>query len=116
VAKLMLAFLFMCFVIQFLGVMSYLIFGLAPVPRMHGQAQNDVKPGAGEAPLSDPSRHDDRREDERGIRTQQSDRQLRGTGLIEHADPQCAGGTVGGRGCGGGSESGPLAAELIPSR
>jgi hypothetical protein len=95
VSKLMLVFiLVVCFVVQFLGIMAYLIIGLAPVPRVRGQTQNDVKPGAGEAPLSGSSRHNDRQEDERGIRTQQLDRQLRGTGLLEHADPQCAGGTA----------------------
>jgi hypothetical protein len=69
----MLVFLLVCFVVQFLGTMACLILGLAPASRVRGQAQKDVKPGAGEAPLSDPSRHNDRQEDERGIRTQQTD-------------------------------------------
>jgi hypothetical protein len=59
VSKPMLGLLPVCCVVQFLQILAYPIFGLAPVPRARGQAPNDVKPGAGEAPFSELSSNSD---------------------------------------------------------
>jgi uncharacterized iron-regulated membrane protein len=58
--KLMLAFVLVCFAIQLLAMMGHLIWGLHLAPRGHGQAANDVKPGAGEGTLSNHSGHNNR--------------------------------------------------------
>jgi hypothetical protein len=49
VVKLLLAFILVCFAVQFLATMAYVLFGLPLGPRGHGQATNDVKQGGGEA-------------------------------------------------------------------